>query len=236
MRTILPKIILAAFLLVMLTATGCVAPPEGSTSTGPVDLYDPNKFSSVSPGQTQNILESATPFQTATTTPMGYNVIQTTKVIPEDQVCLIEFSHMNMTFETNHTARKFNLATPPMYVNYNISEPFNVSGTRLITKKDGTEETIKYSYYAPHSYLEITVRDPTTGNIFLQDGFGKEHGSMLNKTVQITKSGNILIEVSGYNVSSYMGFWVKPSNINPEAINISALDCKTQDYVKKLNQ
>jgi hypothetical protein len=235
MRTIPAKIIIAAFLIVMLTATGCVAPPEGSTTTGPVDLYDPNKFSSVTPGETQNILASATPFQTATTTTMGYNVIQTTRVIPEDQVCLIEFSHMNMTFETNHTARKFNLINPPMYVNYNISKPFNVSGTRLITEK-GIEKTIMYSYYAPQSYLEITIRDPTTGNIFLQDGFGKEHGSWLNKTVQITKSGNLLIEISGYNVSSYMSFWVKPSNINPEAINISTLDCKTQDYVKKLNQ
>jgi len=236
MKIIQFRIICIAGLIALLTVAGCVAPPEAST-TGPVDLYDPNQFSQVTAtGSDPGLLAQATPFQTTAVPTQGYSVIETSTPIPEDMVCLIFFSDYAWTLESNRTAKNFNLLNPPMYINYSIKKPFNVTGTRIITEK-GTEKTVKYSYYSPYAFLEITVRDPVTGEIFQQDGFGKDYGSMTNKTIQITKPGNLLIEIGGNNVTPSVGFWVKPvGNINDPAVNVSTLECRSQDYVKRLNQ
>jgi hypothetical protein len=230
------RIICMVSLVALLAVSGCVAPPEAST-TGPVDLYDPNQFAQVTAGGSDpGLLAQATPFQTTAVQTQGYSVIEPPTQIPEDMVCLIFFSDYAWTLESNRTAKNFNLLNPPMYINYSITEPFNVTGTKIVTEK-GKEKTVKYSYYSPYAFLEITVRDPVTGEIFQQDGFGKDYGSMTNKTIQITKPGNLLIEIGGNNVTPSVGFWVKPvGNINDPAVNVSALECRSQDYVKRLHQ
>ena len=236
MKSIQFRIMCIASLIALLTVAGCVAPPEAST-TGPVDLYDPNQFVQVTAGSSDpGLLAQATPFQTTAAQTQRYSVFEPPTPIPEDMVCLIFFSDYPWTFENNRTAKNFNLLNPPMYINYSIKKPFNVTGTRIVTDK-GTEKTIKYSYFSPYSYLEITVRDPVTGEIFQQDGFGKDYGSLTNKTVQITKTGNLLIEIGGNNVTPSVGIWVKPvGNFDEMAVNVSTLECRSQDYVKRLHQ
>lgn len=227
------------FCLVCLTGillvSGCVAPPE-ETQAGPVDLYNPNQFASGTTGATPGLLAEATPFATAATPTSGYNTIVPQTPIPEDMVCLVDFAKLDMAFESNKTAKSINLVNPPMYINYSIIKPFNVSGTRIVTE-NGKDKTVKYSYYSPYAYLEITARNPTTGEIFTQDGFGKGYGSNLNKTIQISKPGNLLIEIGGNNVTSTVGFWVKPAgNLETGAVNVSQLECLTQNSIKRLNQ
>lgn len=239
MKKISFTIISVICLITILAVSGCVSPPE-DTKSGIVNQYDPNNpnnGATVTTGTTPGVLNEATPFQTVATAKSGYSVIVESTPIPTDMVCLVDFTALNMTFESNRTAKKFNLVNPPMYINYNISKPFNVTGKRLVTERSGTEKTIEYSYYSPYSYLEITARDPVTGDIYVQDGFGKTYGSKLNKTIQISKPGELLIEVAGNNVTSSVGYWVKPSdNLSPEVINSSTWECRTQDYVKRLNQ
>jgi hypothetical protein len=237
MKNILFKIMSGICLVSILVGSGCVAPPK-ETEVAPVDLYDPNQFSAtVTTTQNPGLLESATPFQTQATPTSGYSVLQEITPIPEDMVCLIDFYQYDMRFESNNTAKSFDLKNPPMYINYSIAKPFNVSGTRIVTAKSGAEQKISYSYYSPYAYLDITIRDPKTGDIYVHDGFGKSYGSKLNKTIQIMKPGNMLIEINGFNVSPSVGFWVKPSgNINTDIINTSTLECRSQEYVKKLNQ
>ena len=237
MRNIQFRIMCALCLIAILTVSGCVAPPEAST-TGPVDLYDPNKFSQVTTaGSDPGLLAEATPFITSATPTTGYNVIVPNTPIPEDMVCLVFFKEYPWTFESNKTAKNINLVNPPLYINYSIIEPFNVTGTRLTTDKNDKDKMIKYSYYSPYAYLEFTIRDPVTGEIFQQDGFGKDYGLMLNKTIQVTKPGNLLIEIGGNNVTPTVGIWMKPiGNIDEGAVNVSTLECLTQNDVKRLNQ
>lgn len=241
MKNIHYQILTILCIFSILMTSGCVAPPEETAVKGPTDLYDPNQFatSTTVAGQNPGLLATATPFGTTSTPTMGYNVMQTQTLIPEDMVCLIDLTNFNTALETNRTAKTFDLKNPPMYINYTINKPYNVTGTRISTSKTGakTEERIRYSYYNPHSYLDITIRNPTSGEIYQQDGFGKDYGYMLNKTMQVTKTGNLLIEISGYNTTSSVGFWVKPSgNLDTTIINTTQLECRSQDYVKKLNQ
>jgi hypothetical protein len=242
MKKILIQIIYMVCLLSILAASGCVAPPQETiTPTGSTgSVYDPNQIMTATPSQSTNLLTDVTPFQAQTmTTPMGYTTLVPTTAITEDQVCLIDFASFNMSLESNKTAKKFNLKNPPMYINYTITKPFNVTGTRITTSKTGTkgEITTSYSYYNPYSYLEITARNPTTGEIYTQDGFGKSYGASLNKTIRITKPGELLIEISGFNVTPFVGFWAKPSgNFENTSIDFSTIECHSQDYVKRLNQ
>ncbi len=237
MRTIQIQVICTAFIIFLLANAGCVAPPTDTTS-GPVDLYDPNQFAETTkPGEVQHLLEEVTPFETAATPTLAYNVIQTATINPEDMVCLIDLVKVDMKFTSNKTARKIDLQNPPLYINYSISKPFNVTETRLVTDKTGKESKIKISQYSPYAYLNIVIRNPDTGEIYLQDGFGKDYGFKLNRTIQVNKQGNLLIEIGGFNVTPTVGIWVKPSgNIDTTVVNVSTLDCRSQAEVKRMFQ
>lgn len=241
MKNILLQITSAVCIMSILAVSGCVAPPVETKGSGPSDLYDPNQFATATTplGQNPGLLATATPYETTGTPTLAYNVIESMTPIPEDMVCLIDITSYNTSFEVNHTAKTIDLKNPPMYINYTIIDQYNVTGTRITTEKTGNkvEVTTTYEYFNPYAYLEFTVRNPTTGEIYQQDGFGKSYGSSTNKTIQITKPGNLLIEINAFNTSPTVGFWVKPSgNLDTNTINTSALECRSQDYVKRLNQ
>jgi hypothetical protein len=239
MTKISVHVIFTVCLFLILAATGCVAPPKEAASSGTTDLYNPDQLATPTTADNANMLVEATPFQTQVPTQLQYSVIPNPTPIPEDQVCLVDFTDYNMTLEPNRSAKRFDLKNPPMYVNYSIHKPFNITTKRVVDSKSGAkkEETVTSDYYSPYAYLEFTFRNPTTGEIFSQDGFGKTYGYSLNKTIQFSKTGDLLIEINGFNVTPSVGFWIKPyGNFENTSINFTARECRSQDYVKRLNQ
>jgi hypothetical protein len=238
MNKILTQMICGILLVSILVVSGCVAPPQETKSGGSLNSNNPDQIATATTSQSLKILTDVTPFQTQAEPTLGYNTLINPTPIPEDQVCLINFTTLNSTFQVEKFAKRFDLKNPPMYINYSINKPFNVTGKRIVTSKySGVKDEVSYSYLSPYSYLEIAVRNPTTGDIYLQDGFGKKYGTSLNKTIQITKSGDLLIEISGFNVTPSIGIWVKPSeNFGNDSINVSKMECHSQEYVKRLNQ
>jgi hypothetical protein len=240
MKTIFLRLFCAACLVAVLAASGCVAPPvEKTPSAGTSSANNPAGPGSAetTPGNT-GILADATPFQVTGTPTMAYSRLVEATPIPEDMVCLVDFTQFDASLEVNKSAKKFDLKNPPMYINYTITKPFNVTGTRVVKSRSGTNEEITqtYSYYSPYSYLEIVARNPATGEIYTQDGFGKGYGTSLNKTIQISKTGNLLIEINAYNVTPTIGFWVKPSgNFENSTVDFSTRECLSQAVIKKLN-
>ena len=92
----------------------------------------------------------------------------------------------------------------------------------------GETETLTYSDYAPYSWFEITVRNKNTGEVYLQDGFGREkgYGIIPNATLKVLKRDDMLIEFHGNNITATSSIWVKPvGNVdNPE--NNTYAECK----------
>jgi hypothetical protein len=230
-------------IIFIVAVTGCVAPPKEDIkpSIKPTTENGGNPMpNSVSPSPTSvNLVTAATAYQTQPAPTVGYITWAPTTAIPEDQVCLIYLSSFDWKYAVNNSAQSFVLKNPPLYINYTITKPFNVTGTHVIfkNKENPLDETrIIYSYYNPYSYLDVTVRNKTTGVVYAQDGFSKNYGYNLNKTIRVTQPGDLLIEFKGYNVTSTVGIWVKPiGNLN-DTLDISKLECQSQDYVKKLNQ
>lgn len=237
MQSIRVKIIIAVFLIGMLVVAGCVAPPDDTKTSTTAKSKQSGKDVKTTTTGDSGVLAEATPFQAAaTSTTPGFSKITEATPLPEDIVCLVEFTNLDARFISNQTAKKITLNNPPMYINYTITEPFNTSGTKTVTQHGVTKE-VEYEYYAPWAYLEITARDPVSGEIYNQDGFGKSYGYMTNKTVQIKKTGDMLIEFNGNNVTSTIGIWVKPvGNINTSIVNTSAMECRPQAEVKVLFQ
>ena len=242
MKKILVHLIFGIAIILFIGLAGCVAPPKEKpvTPTGIYDPNNPNQPATIQPNTTTStgFVTDATPFVTASTTNIVSTTVVPTTPIIVDQVCLIYLTHLNMTFESNKTAKIFSLKNPPMYINYTIKKPFNITGTKQVRSKyTGAPETITFSYYSPYAYLEITVRDKITGEIYTQDGFGKSYGSMLNKTIRVSKPGELLLEFGGNNITSTVGVWVKPvENLNETVNNLSKIECRSQDYVKRINQ
>ncbi len=230
-------------IIVLLVLSGCVAPQKDVTppaGTVPASGSSPggNAGQATPVPTTPGLVSEATLFQTQTIPPTVYGTIPPTTSIPEDKVCLVSLEKLNMTFEVSSSAKSFDLRNPPLYINYSIVNPFMATGTKISKSRYSNKAEIEaqYSYYSPYSYFEITVRNPKSGEIYIQDGFGTRYDTTLNKTIQVNKPGELLIEMKGYNVTPVVGIWVKPlQNINASA-DLSHNECQSQAYVKKFNQ
>jgi len=246
------KFLSVAFVIVILSFTlfsGCVAPPKDVVPPGEPVTQGGGGYSSgnanTNPGQanpgmtTPALVVPATVYPTPSRTPNIYQTPAVVTPVPQDQVCLIYIDSYNMTFQDITIAKSIDLKNPPMYINYTLTNPFNLTGTKISKSKYGNQapgSTISYSYYAPYSFFVITVRNATSGEIYQQDGFGIKYDQYLNKTIQINTPGQLLIEMEGYNVTPTVGFWVKPlQNLNA-SVDLSNTECETQAYVKILNQ
>jgi hypothetical protein len=238
MRKIIFQIVCVVYLLLVLAASGCVAPPTENKSATSGKTGVKNSAGHGASGNTSEnpgILAEATQFQVDTTSALGYHEIVAATPLPDDIVCLVEFAKFNATFRANNTAKRFDLKNPPMYISYNITKPFNVTGTRQ-RKIEGKLVNETYQYYNPYSYLEFTIRNPINGEIYNQDGFSTKYGTNLNKTIQISKTGDLLIEVNANNLTPFIGYWIKPSgNFENTSIDFTTMKCLPQANVKKLN-
>jgi hypothetical protein len=204
--------ILGITLILIISLSGCVAPPA-EQAIKPVDNYDPNQFASTettAPANSSYVTE-VTPFAfvTPADTIITYNTPPPTPETPKDLRCRIYTKTQTYTY--NGSAFTFNLKNPPMLINYTVI-PTNITEKRVVNAKTGAkaESVITIDTYSPNSWLEITIRNVTTGEIYQQDGFQKGHSTYLTNTLKVNKQGDLLIEIKGNLITGTVNFWVKP--------------------------
>jgi hypothetical protein len=207
-----------AILFFTIIVSGCVTPPQEIPEITPL-AGNTNTISPTVTG-TSTYLTQATLFPT----PIAPYAVATTVPLPEEKVCLIGLTSLNATFNPFLTADSFDLKNPPMYINYTITNTFNETGINNFESKYGLgEQSVSYSYYSPYSYLEITVRNKTTGDIYADDGFGLNYGYFLNKSFRVMNRDDMLIEIKAFNLTATVGIWVKPDG---NGVNASGLECQ----------
>jgi hypothetical protein len=205
-------------IMLVLAASGCVAPPSASSTTPGSYGYtgettpEPNV---TTPGYVTEVTAFATTAQNTRLPGQGYSTFATSTPIPEDQTCLIYFN--KQFYQANATAVAFDLKNPPMYINYSVI-PFNVTVHKVFDARSG----------APYSWFEITVRNKTSGEVYLKDGFGraKGYGIYTNATLTILKRDNLLVELRGNNITASTGVWVKPYGNIEATENQTFPECK----------
>ena len=212
MQEKLAKIICCITIILVVAASGCVAPPKDNKSSSTKgNFFNPGQTDPASTATTTpNYVTEVTPFVTVTPV-SGFHTILPTTQLPEDKYCRI-YSTKN-TYAYNKTAITFDLRSPPMYINYTV-KPSNVTYKKVLDSKITGEgqKTITIDTYSPVSWFEVTVRSKSTGEIYLQDGFGtgKGYSEYLNRTLKVLKRDNMQIEFGGNNITATAMVWVKP--------------------------
>lgn len=206
-------VLLSIGIIIMLILAGCVAPPKESPNT--VNGAIPGASGAVPPVTTATqanvYVTEVTPYGSVIpeTTTSGYSKFATPTPLPEDRSCRIYTT--TQTFFYNGTAFSFDLKNPPMYINYSVI-PTNVTEAKAYTSRylSKAEGVVTYSTYDPQCYLEITVRNKNTGEIYLQDGFGKDYSAYLDRNLKVLNAGDMIVEIKGNKISGTINVWVKP--------------------------
>ena len=207
-------------IVLLLVTAGCVAPPGAtpySPGGSPGSNGNPGEAASeITTSPTPNYVTEETPFGTTTTSvPSGFHTLPALTQNPEDVACLISLT--DHTFLYNKTAISFNVVNPPMYVTFLILNPRNLTGTKVLhNRAQENADTVSYTYPDPSTWFSVTVRDKSTGKIFLQDGYLNGNPDSINRTLKVLNVGDMLIELEGNrDVKAEVGVWVKPSgNLN----------------------
>jgi hypothetical protein len=177
----------ALVILLTLFSAGCVAPPQENTTFNPMGVQ-----TQTTQPTTQSFVSEVTlsDYGTCATQSSGYTTFIPPTQIPADITCRI---HDIKVFGYNGSAFIFNLK---VYTN-----PYSKQ-----------TETLTYSDYSPSSWFEVTVRNNATKEIILQDGFGPNKGYTvyLSRTLKVMKSGDLLVEFRGNEITASASIWVKP--------------------------
>jgi hypothetical protein len=212
-----------ALLLVLFTA-GCVTPQEQKYASNPSGSDSGSRTTQQASYVTEVTLYDAS----STPKHEGYTTFLPTTQIPADITCRIQ--RVNI-IGYNGTAFVFNLKNPPMYINYTVV-PSNVTVNKVYTDSF-TKKTTTYTYsdYSPASWFEVIVRDNATKEIILQDGFGENKGysRYLNRTLKIMRTGDLLVEFRGNNITASATTWVKPIGNFDESHLSEFTDCMYWD-------
>ena len=206
-------LICSILVLFIIAVTGCVAPPK-DTSIGTTYTINPAQ---ITPSTTTiaSYVTEVTPYMTlqesavCQTATLGYHTFATPTPLPSDKTCRI-FTKTQI-FMYNTTAFEFNLKNPPMYINYTVI-PTNITGKKSVTSQylSKADEVISYDTYDPQSYFVITVRNKTSGKIYLEDGFGTDYTTYLDRNLKVLNTDDMLIEMKGNKITATVNFWVKP--------------------------
>ena len=208
-------------LIFILAVSGCITPPKEAPLNAPT-----NKTKTTAGVPTIIVTTVPTPVYVTIETPYPtptvayWTIPATVSPIKEDYVVI--YSIKNQPFNYTKSAVSFDLKNPPMLIDFKLSDTNitrNISGkSRVLTN----EWTFNNSVYSdPMAYFEVTVREKSTGNIVLQDGFGqiKHYGTENPRHLTVYSMGNYLIEFSGNKIAATVNLSVKrEGNINQSVV------------------
>lgn len=225
MKNLSGYLILGMIIILILSTTGCVAPPAEQQDKPGSNLTAGQLSSTVTLVSTTPpiYVTVETPYVTIapssgsnTTNSNGYHTFPSQTQIPEDYV--VVYSIRNQPFAYNKSAISFDLKNPPLIIDINLS----VTKTTRTVEGDSRALSNQWTSYNvedfdPKAYFEVTVREKATGKIVLQDGFGqsKQYGSENSRQLKIRTRGNYLVEFDGNKVAANINLSVKrEGNIN----------------------
>jgi len=240
MNKVIVSTVVVLLVILVLTTAGCITPPTiGSSSKSTVSsIYIPGQASPTQVTPTPQYVTEVTPFETSggasvqTIPTQGYSVFPIQSPVPEDLSCLIYTKKQTYTY--NGTAFTFDLKNPPMFIDYTVI-PTNITVHKVVAPRTGTKSggdiTLTYSDYSPSSWFLVTVRNKTTGEIYLQDGFGPGIGyrQYINGTIKVLARDDLLVEFKGNQITATARIWVKPLGNFDTTTNLTFPDCKYWD-------
>ena len=121
-----------------------------------------------------------------------------------------EIYHENVTFSYSSKAFSYNLYMPPLIIEYTVW-PEIIVDTKAYTSRFGNkpDEIVTTTYPSPSAWFEVIVRNKTTGEIVLQDGYGVNYTQDYFKRLKVLTTGNYQIDFRGNDVTTDITMRVK---------------------------
>jgi len=200
---------IATLLIVVLAlgvlVSGCVTPPKDnpgglSQGKGSIDTSTPMETPMHSVIDTQ-VVTPATPFPTPTTSATFHSYTNLPEPTSEPTAYKVVYRNV-MPFANNVTAYSVTVKTPPLFIEMCISPKMVTRNiwyeSRYTTREDVyTTQTI----ISPNAYLEVKVRDRSSGKIIAEDGFAKTYSIDTHRVLTVRTPGDLLVEFSGNDLS-----------------------------------
>jgi hypothetical protein len=118
----------------------------------------------------------------------------------------------SLPFTWNTTAVSYELTTPPLIIEYTLTV-VNITRTRKgIDPTSGADITVTSTYPDPSARFEVTVLDPDTLKIIVQDGYGGQYDIAYSKELRVLRPGKYQIQMSGNRVTAQVRFTVPKGN------------------------
>ena len=220
--------ILILVIMAIVFSSGCIVPtkdkpaPAGSQSGGTNYLVpgtgsavQQNQDNSQNQGATRTPLPDDTRYLTQVPTyasgsdtgPIYRNLSFQAEPTPI-KTAYQEIYYNELSLKDYSVAYAYELKNPPLIINFDI-KPRIDSRTIWYESKTGSYDSngnradvyVTVPQISPDAWFEVKVRDKATGNIVLDDGFGKTFGGSTNRTVSVRSYGNYQIDMSGDQVN-----------------------------------
>lgn len=213
------KYLFIAFLLLVL-AGGCTAPPqtmvENPESTP--ELMQPTAPPTATPAAVldPSYVIPATPYATGTSRPQGEPTPASATAQPETvgyKTIYSETIHPQFT----ETAMIVEVTQAPLIITAKIT-PETV--TRSVVSQYGSKDfSVVYTRPSDLAWFECTVRNAGTGEIILQDGYGRGYTQNTNLAITIRRTGVYHITFGGNFVRAEVRMQLPETGILTEPIN-----------------
>jgi hypothetical protein len=184
-------------------------PSQGSTSLSPTQTPMPD--------DTRYLTQVPTYPITTDSGPSYRNLsayVEPTQQIPAYQ----DIYNNELSLKDYTVAYAYELKNPPLIINYEVkpkmdqltkwseSRTGSLSGATTgtaggIVDPKRADLYTAVSQLSPNAWFEIRVIDKSTGNIVLDDGYGKTFGGETKRTVSVRSYGNYQVEMSGNEVN-----------------------------------
>jgi hypothetical protein len=221
--------VLVLFILLIVITSGCIVPTKDSkttpTPTAGTDYLVKGTGSSSNGGtstaQSQGTPQAADTKPTQTPLPQDtrfltpvnpsstlnyvtpdYRNISTMPEPTETPIKYMEIYNNFLPLKDYVVAYAYDLTNPPLIISFDI-KPRLLDRTIWYENPSGSRGDIvtQTKQISPNAWFEVKVMDKATGNVVLDDGFGRTLGSDLVKNVTVRSAGNYQIEMSGNEVN-----------------------------------
>jgi hypothetical protein len=190
----------------LVPGTGSAPSQQSQDSAQNPAIINPNPTPTPIPDDTRYLTQVPTYTVTSDTGPTYRNL--SFQVEPTQTIAAYKEIYNNKLSLKDYTvAYAYDLKNPPLFINFDV-KPRIDSRTIWYENRSGTYDSngnrpdvfVTTPQLSPNAWFEVIVRDKSTGNIVLDDGFGRNFAADTTRTVSVRSYGNYQIDMSGNEV------------------------------------
>jgi hypothetical protein len=184
------------------------APSPGSSSGNPQAIYVPTK---ATPVPTVRYVTEVTPIQVGTSESTLKYIAPTAEPTQDQDAYALIYSN-DLSYPGSPTAVAFKVAEPPLVIKYTVSP--NMTTDRILiynhtATHPGADELINATRPSESAWFTVTIYDRASGKELEEDGYGKLHSILTDKTFTVRDAGDYLIQFDGENAQVHVDMLLK---------------------------